>query len=451
MLFSSPVFFVFFAVYYAAHRLLQQSRWQIWLVVVGGAVFYAWWLPAYLPIPILLTTVGFFGALWVMAKTPASSARLVGALVMLVLPLLVFKYTNFIAAQLGVTAKIVDLPLPLGISFITFTLIAYVVDVAKGQFPVERRFSMLAGYVLFFPHLIAGPILRPHELLPQLHRVRKLKALPGVAIFSFGLFKKLVVADQIAIAIDPIFADPAAHSALAAWLAIYGFAVQIYCDFSGYTDMAVGLAILLGVKLPTNFRQPYAAVSIVDFWRRWHITLSHWLRDYLYIPMGGNRFGRMRRAGAVLATMIIGGLWHGANWTFVIWGVMHGVAVAAVQILGKNQLRLPRWLGISLTFHFVALAWVFFRAKDLQTALALLGQAFSGSLNDVAGFLTRNAFVVLLIVASLALHRLDDHGRVRAMTRYWPLPVVLAVLFMVWLLAMTISAGSSAAFIYFDF
>lgn len=451
MLFSSPVFFAFFAVYYAAQRLLMQSRWRIWLIVIGGAVFYAWWLPAYLPIPIVLTAVGYCGTLWVMARMPVSNARLVTAIVVLVLPLLVFKYTNFIAAQLGVTDRIVDLPLPLGISFITFTLIAYVVDVAKGRVPVERRFPMLAGYVLFFPHLIAGPILRPHELLPQLHRVRKLKVLPGIAIFSFGLFKKLVVADQIAAAIDPIFADPAAHSSLAAWLATYGFAVQIYCDFSGYTDMAIGLAILLGVKLPTNFRQPYAAASIVDFWRRWHITLSHWLRDYLYIPMGGNRRGRARRAAAVLATMTVGGLWHGANWTFVIWGVMHGVAVAAVQALGRKTIRLPKWLGIFLTFHFVALAWIFFRAKDLQTAMLLLGQLFAGGVNDAATFLVHNAFVILLIILALALHRLDDHGRIRAMMRNWPMPVILAVLFMLWLLAMTISAGSSAAFIYFDF
>ena len=346
---------------------------------------------------------------------------------------------------------LIGLPLPLGISFITFTLIAYVVDVWQGKFPIERRWSMLAAYVMFFPHAIAGPILRPHELLPQLGRVRSLKVLPGILIFSVGLFKKLAVADQIAAAIDPIFANPTLYSAPQIWFAAYGFTVQIYCDFSGYTDMAIGLAVLLGVRLPTNFRQPYAAFSIVDFWRRWHITLSHWLRDYLYIPMGGNRRGHRRRVLAVMATMGIGGLWHGANWTFVIWGLMHGGAVAAVQGLRRSGIRLPRPLAWLATFHFVVLAWIFFRAKDVQTAWLMLRGLFVGGMGDLSPFIHELAFPVLLILAVLAVHRFDDHRRLKAAVRFIPIHLILPVIFVLWLLAFTLSAGNSAAFIYFDF
>ncbi|WP_374630805.1 MBOAT family protein [Ferrovibrio sp.] len=455
MLFSSPIFLAFFAVYYAIHRLLRAATARIWLIVLGGSFFYAWWKPAYLPLPLLLTTAGFLAAIWLTASGRRGPVALVIVLALLLLPLLFFKYTDFAYSQLGGLfgweGALIGLPLPLGISFITFTLIAYVVDVWQGKFPLERRWSMLAGYVMFFPHAIAGPILRPHELLPQLDRVRRLKILPGVLIFSVGLFKKLAVADQIAAAIDPIFANPMLYSAPQIWFAAYGFSIQIYCDFSGYTDMAIGLAILLGVRLPTNFRQPYSAFSIVDFWRRWHITLSHWLRDYLYIPMGGNRRGPGRRVLAVVATMAIGGLWHGANWTFIIWGLLHGGAVAAVQGLRRYGFKLPTPLAWLFTFHFVVFAWIFFRAKDVQTAWVMLERLFIGGIGDLSPFLQGLAFPLLLIIATLVVHRFDDHRRLRAATRYLPVHYILPVVFMLWLLAFTLSAGNSAAFIYFDF
>src|SRR5439155_8945110 len=200
------------------------------------------------------------------------------------------------------------------------------------------------------------------------------------------------------------------------------FAVQIYCHFSGYTDMAIGVALMLGVRLPNNFLRPYAAGSLVDFWRRWHVTLSLWLRDYLYIPLGGNRHGRLKGARNVLITMTLGGLWHGANWTFVVWGLLHGVAIAFVQTVrglfpGRARL-MPKWLGLALTFHFVTLAWVFFRAPDLATAGRMLAAPFRGSWENLGAFVPAHAFTILLIVVFYTLHRFDDHRRVKAMLRY---------------------------------
>ena len=270
--------------------------------------------------------------------------------------------------------------LPLGISFMTFTITAYVVDTYRSQYPVEKKLQRLLAYVLFFPHLIAGPILRPNELLPQFsHWTRAIDArfTLGVCLFANGLTKKLVFADIIAGAVDHVYASTAQQ--LSAWeylLAIHGFSVQIYCDFSGYTDMAIGTACILGIRLPINFRRPYAAHSIIDFWRRWHITLSSWLRDYLYIPLGGNRNGEGRRLLNLMTTMVLGGLWHGAAWTFVIWGALHGTALVGVHLLRARLARwnivVPAWLGILGTFYFVTFAWVYFRAPDIGTAHRVL-------------------------------------------------------------------------------
>jgi alginate O-acetyltransferase complex protein AlgI len=462
VLFSSPVFFVFFAAYFALHAGIP-PRHRIWLIIFGGLVFYSYWYPGYFWVPPLLLAIAFGGAIWVdgAKEKSARRTRLVGAIALLLLPLLVFKYTNFIYRDvLGLLFATGDhvfqLPLPLGISFVTFTLIAYVVDVYRGAFAVERRLPLLAGHVIFFPHLIAGPILRPHELIPQLERQRPWRSaqfLGGVAVFTFGLAKKLIVADPIANAIDPVFANPAALHQGQALLAVYGFSVQIYCDFSGYTDMAIGLAAVLGVRLPNNFARPYGAASIIDFWRRWHITLSHWLRDYLYIPLGGNRQGFGRQIAAVVVTMVLGGLWHGANWTFAIWGAIHGAAVAVNHTVRTflPWFRMPYWLGLIVTFHFVTLVWVYFRSPNVATAHAILKALVVPAPDLTIAFLKANAFAVAMILLALALHRLDDHRRIRIAIRRLPAMIAGAVLMALWVLAIAISAGNSGSFIYFDF
>lgn len=462
MLFSSPTYFIFFAAYFVVHALLPE-RFRVLLIVVGSAVFYSYWKPSYAWVPYLLTAIAYFGALWMDAAVDETGRRrrLTATIIVLLVPLAIFKYTNFVYADVlgpvfSTEGRLVDWPLPLGISFVTFTLIAYVVDTFKRRFDVERRLQMLVAYATFFPHLIAGPILRPHELIPQLDKPRRVLSVRftlGIAIFSMGLLKKLVFADQIAIVVDQVFGLPDGHSALDYLLAIYGFSVQIYNDFSGYTDMAIGSAILIGVRLPNNFNKPYSAVSIVDFWRRWHITLSHWLRDYLYIPMGGNRQGLSRQVAAILVTMALGGLWHGASWTFVIWGNIHGFAVAIAHLVPRARWRqfVPRWLGLLVTFHVVTIAWIFFRAPDLDTVWRVMAGPFTAGVGDPLLFMRANAFPLLLTALFFLFHRYDDHRLIRLATRRLPVAIVWPVIALAWILSVTISAGSSSAFIYFDF
>jgi alginate O-acetyltransferase complex protein AlgI len=464
VLFSSPAFFLFFVVYFCLHLVVPAPH-RVWLIVAGSTVFYAWWRIEYTWLPYILMATAYFGVQWMELSTndAGRKRRAAIAIIVLFLPLLFFKYTNFVYRDvlgpfLGWHGTILNFPLPLGVSFVTFTLTAYVVDIYKRKFPGHQRPSTVLAYVLFFPHLIAGPILRPDELIPQIDRsqpaaIRRV-AVP-LAIFTLGLVKKLVFADQIAGTVDSIYAQGTAVTAPAALLAIYGFSAQIYCDFSGYTDMAIGLALLLGVRLPTNFLRPYTAHSIVDFWRRWHITLSYWLRDYLYIPLGGSRHGRARETRNVILTMALGGLWHGASWTFVIWGLLHGIGVAivhSVHLVAGAARGLPRWLGVLITFHFVTIAWVFFRAPTVENALRMLHASIAGSgWADVNAFAAKNAFVLLLLGIFFIVHRFDDHRRVRLAARYVRPEVFWPVLILFWIIAITVSQGSSAKFIYFDF
>jgi alginate O-acetyltransferase complex protein AlgI len=468
MLFSSPVFFAFFAVYFFLH-VITPPRARIVLVIVGSTIFYAWWKISYVWLPYLLMAIAYVGVLWIEAAVDAArrKRRLLITIVALFLPLAFFKYTDFIYRDVvgsifGIQRKIVDLPLPLGISFVTFTLTAYIVDIYRGRFKDRVSLSTLTGYVLFFPHLIAGPILRPAELIPQLsHPKPALSAhfYAGISIFTVGLVKKLVFADQIATVVDAAYkAD--VLSAPAAWLAIYGFSMQIYCDFSGYTDMAIGLALVIGVRLPNNFLRPYGATSLIEFWRRWHITLSFWLRDYLYIPLGGNRGGRLRTYLNIIVTMLLGGLWHGANFTFMIWGLLHGLGLTCAHLLHDLQWRASeknwsRWfniLALLITFHFVTLLWVFFRAPTLDKARGVLTAAFVGGGWSTAGEVVKSqSAAVLLLGVFFALHACDDHRLIKLAISRIRQEIILPLIVLLWALAMTLSHGSSTKFIYFDF
>jgi alginate O-acetyltransferase complex protein AlgI len=464
MLFSSPVFFAFFAGYFALYVVLPR-RYLLFLIIGGSTIFYAWWRIEYVALPYALAAIAYFGVRWIeRAKEPAPRRRrMLLAVAVLFLPLLVFKYFDFIYLSifgplLGAHDKIIDLPLPLGISFVTFTLTAFIVDTYRGKFPPRQRPTTVLAYVLFFPHLIAGPILRPIELIPQLDHPRARRFLmpsAAVAIFTLGLVKKLVVADPLAESVDAIYA--AAHqSGPAAVLAIYGFAVQIYCDFSGYTDMAIGLAMLLGVRLPNNFRQPYAARSLVEFWRRWHITLSFWLRDYLYIPLGGNRQGPARTTCNILVTMVLGGLWHGANFTFMIWGLMHGVGISFIHMLHRALPRarkvVPNWLALLITFHFVTIGWILFRAPNFAKAMQIVqAPVVGGGWGTAMDFIGGHLFPLGLILVFFLLHRFDDHRRIKLAVRRFRGELIWPAIALGWILAITVSQGSSAKFIYFDF
>jgi D-alanyl-lipoteichoic acid acyltransferase DltB (MBOAT superfamily) len=389
--FPTIEFAAFFAiVLFLSWLLMPHPRaWRPFILAVSW-VFYGWIDWRWVLLLILSTVVNtVFANAVARSETRVGRKRAVTAAVVFNLALLgTFKYLGFFVGSiddalggigLGSPLPLLQIVLPIGISFFTFQSISYVVDVYRGDAkPVPLiDFAILQA---FFPHIVAGPIVRVNEFVPQLRTPRdprEVLAGPGLFLIAGGLIKKTVVADELARrVVDPVFSDPGAHSGAEALLAIYGFAAQIYCDFSGYTDMAIGLALLLGFRLPQNFDRPYLATSLRLFWHGWHMTLSRWLRDYLYIPLGGNRRGRRRTYVNLMLTMLLGGLWHGASWTFLIWGGIHGGALGAERWLGERYpgVRLPGWLAWLITFNVVCLAWVFFRAPDLGTAFGVLGQ-----------------------------------------------------------------------------
>jgi alginate O-acetyltransferase complex protein AlgI len=466
VLFNSAPFAAFFACYLALHAITA-PRYRLWLMIVGSTIFYGYWNWAYAGLPFALTLLAFFGAKYVRSAHPHQRWRLAVSIAFVSAPLIIFKYSNFFWNEflaplvrligLSPSDRIAEFGLPLGISFVTFTLLAYVIDVARGAY-APTQLKLLLAYVLFFPHLIAGPILRPHELIPQLRRgmpVMRKMALRGATVFSLGLVKKMAIADPIGALVTAIYEQTPPKTAVECLYAIYGFSVQIYCDFSGYTDMAIGLALILGVRLPNNFRQPYCATSLGEFWRRWHITLSHWLRDYVYISMGGSRQGKVKTVRNILVTMTLGGLWHGANWTFVIWGIMHGIGVVISHLGGRppeGEFPARRTLSVLLTFHVVALLWVLFRAPNVTQAMTMVGGVFGKSpFGKPIDFLSAHPYEILLIPAFLLVHRFDDNRRLQYFVgRTKPLYVVCGMAISL-LLAVVLGTGSSAQFIYFDF
>jgi alginate O-acetyltransferase complex protein AlgI len=466
LLFSSSVFFIFFAIYFLLHAILP-SRWTLSLIIFGSLIFYGYWNLYYIWFPFLITYLVYFGSIWMMSTLDQSQKkkRFIVVLLVTLIPLLIVKYTNFLYYNIfgfffEKNLKLIDWQLPLGISFITFTLIAYLVDVYTGRHPLERNAKTLFGLILFFPHLIAGPILRPADLLPQLNRPKRKLGVGyifAITIFSIGLLKKLVFADSLSEIVEPVFQVHSVKlTSLEYILAIYAFAIQIYCDFSGYTDMAIGLAITLGIKLPINFQQPYGATSLIDFWRRWHITLSNWLRDYVYIPLGGNRVGHMTQALNLFITMVLGGLWHGASWNFVIWGAAHGIGIGLVHSIRRfNSLKwlglLPKFLKVFITFHFVAICWILFRSPDLATAWHVTSGPFLSNTKDSLGFLIQYKFQITLMCIFLFFHRWDNHQIVHSATKRAPRILIWISIFLIWIVAITISEGNSSKFIYFDF
>src|SRR5467141_4934238 len=384
MLFSSYTFLFQFlpatVLAFAAARR-HSPRAGIMVLVGASLFFYGAWRPVYLLLFAASVAINF--GLGLRMEDPLRR-RAIGTFgVALNLALLCyFKYTNFIFDSVntltGAPLPFVNIVLPLGISFFTFQQIAYLVDVMRGP-KVQRDIFSYTLFVSFFPHLIACPLVHHAEMIPQFKRGRtgrsSVLAARGLAIFAAGLFKKVVIADNLAQFVSPVFAHLDAGGGITtswAWLATLAYSLQIYFDFSGYSDMAIGLALLFGIRLPVNFRSPYRAISIIEFWRRWHITLSRFLRDYLYIPLGGNRLGSRRRYVNLLVTMLLGGLWHGAAWTFVIWGAVHGCGLvvnhAWNKIADAYRLRLPNPIARALTLFFVTLAWVPFRADNLSAA-----------------------------------------------------------------------------------
>jgi alginate O-acetyltransferase complex protein AlgI len=473
MLFPTVDFALFFVVVFVGHWLLNHlsGPWK-WFMIAASYVFYSWWDWRFVFLLLGVSVLAQLGAIAV-SRTRGPRARLVVnciAVALLLLPLAFFKYYGFFAvnttnflASLGAGPSpipLLQIVLPVGISFFTFMAIAYVVDVYRGDFEVAGWTDTFL-YLAFFPHLVAGPIVRPHELIPQL-RERRDERHVDVSGASWlilgGLFKKVVVSSYLATQIvDPAFGDPGALSAPDALFAILGYAIVIYADFSGYTDIAIGIAKLLGFRFPKNFDRPYAAASIQDFWRRWHMTLSRWLRDYLYIPLGGNRRGRRRTYINVMITMVLGGLWHGAAWTFVLWGAYHGGLLALHQWRAESrpaevdEESWPVFIRRRVaTFALVCVGWVLFRADSVATAVTMLSRLLTGWFTPTE-FVT--PVVVFMIAGMLALQfwpRAFGLWLQSGLSRMRPaaLGVVLGVALLV---IVTLGPTGVAPFIYFQF
>ncbi len=394
MLFNSLQYFFFLLIVWLAWlRISFRHQWIF--LLIASYVFYMMWNPFYLTLIVASTLNDYLVALGI-ERVRTQRRRWALLLVSLITNLgllFIFKYWNFfnhsaatVASWLGLSWYVPDLSvlLPVGISFYTFQTLSYTIDVYRGHLPAEHHLGRFAVYVAFFPQLVAGPIERAARLLPQLARPKSLtwdRIQTAVMLILWGLFKKVVVADRLSIYVDAIYNNVPEHNGSSHLLATYAFAFQIYCDFSGYSDIAIGSARLFNVDLMTNFRSPYFARDMQEFWRRWHISLSTWLRDYLYIPLGGNRKGTARTYFNLMITMLLGGLWHGASWNFVIWGALHGIALAWSRLVGfrprstRNGVVIPALIdGIKMlvTFHFVCLTWVFFRAGTLQDAWTII-------------------------------------------------------------------------------
>jgi alginate O-acetyltransferase complex protein AlgI len=392
LLFTEFRFLVFFVLVFVVHWATSASSLRkVWLLLSSYA-FYAAWDWRFLGLIVASTTIDYTVGL-LLGRVRADGRRriLLGASVVGNLSILgFFKYYNFFVGSaadllrwLGADwgLETLEIILPVGISFYTFQTLSYTIDVYRGKIEPTRNLLDVALFVGFFPQLVAGPIVRAADFLPQLRTERRFGDVDvrgNLRCFLVGFIKKACIADNLAAIVDVYFQDPHAYTAGSAWIAVLLYAIQIYCDFSGYSDMAVGGAGLLGYRLPENFSFPYLAANITEFWRRWHISLSTWLRDYLYIPLGGNRHGKLRATRNLLVTMLIGGLWHGAAWNFVAWGGMHGLMLIAHKEWVR---RLPRWrvrgpltsaLSPLLTFYWVCLGWILFRSESFSSAWATM-------------------------------------------------------------------------------
>ncbi len=434
MLFNSQIYiFLFLPVVFAGYFFLLRYRMILagksWLVF-ASLFFYGFWNPLYLPLIVGSMLINY-GIGTVLSRGQGGGRRPVSKKMVLIVAVCLnlgllgyYKYADFFLANLNALAGtgfgLLHLVLPLAISFFTFQQIAYLVDSYQGE-THEYDFLNYCLFVTFFPQLIAGPIVHHMEMMPQFERLRN-KVLSyrnlavGMFIFSLGLFKKVVIADTFAVWANLGFDQVPELSLLGAWTASLSYALQLYFDFSGYTDMAVGSARMFNIELPLNFNSPYKALNIQDFWRRWHMTLSRWLRDYLYIPLGGNRKGPGRTYLNLFMTFLLGGLWHGAGWTFVAWGAMHGAGTAVQKWWHDRGFAMPRWLAWFITFNFVNFAWVFFRARNFEDALkvfegmaGLHGVSLPDGMPDVSVALV----VLVLAVAVVGKNSMELASRFR--------------------------------------
>ena len=472
MIFTSITFFVFFAVVLALLGIIRGAAGRIWLLLVASFIFYGNWNAWYV---LLISAYGLWG--WGLglamhnARTPALKKFYLALSLILCLGTLAwFKYANFLGENIARLFGIekwgtLDIALPVGISFFTFHTMSYLIDLYRGHIEPSRNPVKFFLFVTFFPQLVAGPILRASTFIPQLDRPVRItwpNFVSGSQLFIGGVIQKSLFADHLSIFVDQVYRSPDIYSSGTLWLAAAAYSMQIFCDFAGYSLMAIGTARILGIELPDNFRMPYLAQSIAEFWRRWHISLSTWLRDYLYIPLGGNRHGPTRTQVNMLITMLLGGLWHGASWNFVMWGAMHGVALAIHRAWsGWRESRgwtpersgpAYRTASWALTLLFCCLAWIPFRSPSFDTTFLVLRGLFH-SAGTVNWYHTPT---VVILAAAILWHLVVQFAP--AIDRRLPFrpdeltgwPAMLVLGFAVLIIALLVPLNTSP-FIYFQF
>jgi len=475
MVFNSLPFLVFIGLFFPLYFAVR-GRTRLFLCLVASYVFYAWWDWRFLGLILTSTLIDYLIGLRLKTESDSSKRKwLLRLSVIMNLGFLgFFKYFNFFVESfqamllsLGLEPDIhtLHIILPVGISFYTFQSMSYTIDVYNKKIPVERDFLRFATFIAFFPQLVAGPIVRARELLPQFGediRFEWNRFSFGLAQVLWGFFKKVAVADSLAPFVDQCFSAPESFSAIHLSLGVFFYAFQIYCDFSGYSDIAIGLARIMGFDFPDNFRTPYFSKNFSEFWTRWHITLSSWLRDYLYIPLGGNRHGTFNTYRNLMLTMLLGGLWHGASWVFVFWGFLHGMYLVGQRLFGESYskllqtLNVPTFLqnGINILFVFLltCVAWVFFRSPDFSTAITILGKI--GAMENLAPGSIINKFVAtkgifligFLLTAEITNFRFNWYEK----SVHRPVFRLAAFALLLWLIAFFGTFGANA-FIYFQF
>lgn len=488
MEFSSIEFAVFFGILFA---LLWITRIPALIKTVGADnlrkarhivlfifsyIFYGWWDWRFCFLMLALTVIAYISALGIERGKHKKLFTALGVAFPLVI-LGFFKYFNFFVGSFTdlfsiKNAGVLAIILPVGISFYTFQSMSYTIDVYRGKLKATGSFIKFALYVSFFPQLVAGPIVKASDFLPQLEEDRNvnLRNLEvGIQIFLFGLFKKVVIADHLSVFVDDVFSAPSAYHSFSVILAVVAYSIQIYCDFSGYSDMAVGCAKIMGYDLMRNFNLPYISQNVSEFWKRWHISLSSWLMEYLYIPLGGNRKGRTRTYINLLITMVLGGLWHGASWNFVLWGTLHGLALCIhklyVQFRGttKEKNTFSKIVSIAFTYVFVCICWIFFRSEDFSVSLSVLSKVFvwqDGIIQPYTWLFFSGAVLLAATVAAAVRSRnnyvtkkgvtrryIEGYYPIMDMTKFWSLFLFILIVGITLGLAYT----GSSPFIYFQF
>lgn len=470
LLFNSKEFLILFIVFFGFYIIFRKTYYfRLFYVSIFSLFFYYKCSGIFFLLLIFSSIVDYFIAKYIYENTrkhKRKRALIISVIINLGL-LFYFKYTNFFIDNYNFFASKeignLDIFLPIGISFYTFQTMSYTIDVYRGKLKPTRNFIEFLFFVSFFPQLVAGPIVRASQFIPQIAKTPKISEYQinkALLLIMGGLIKKVVISDYISINfVDRVFDSPNSYSGFENLLASYGYAVQIYCDFSGYSDMAIGLALLMGFTLPANFRSPYQSTSITEFWRRWHISLSSWLRDYLYISLGGNRKGKIRTYVNLFLVMFLGGLWHGASWRFVIWGMMHGTMLV-IERFFKQYIRFKKsafstFITWFLTLHFVIFCWIFFRSSTFSIALSIIkniGSVFTENI-DIFKRISTYKIPLLLMAISFITHLTPNQFFFTGYKIYSKTPSILKIIifgFVMWIAYLFINSNVQP-FIYFQF